>query len=44
MSSFNSVEMYKADMKYGGHIQIVLWVAVVSQLSRNILCYTEYGS
>ena len=21
MSSFNSVEMYKADMRYGGHIQ-----------------------
>ena len=42
MSSFNSIEMNKADMRNRGHIQRVLWVAVVSQLSRDILCYTEY--
>ena len=29
-------------MRNRGHIQRVLWVAVVSQLSRDILCYTEY--
>ena len=43
MISINSIEMIKADMRYGGHIQTVLWVAVVSQLSRNILCSTEYS-